>query len=81
MSLVELALVIILLIFVFRGGVRSAHPLWLPSKRIARDGPIRLTLLVILILLLIGFLVKLLLPLGEEGALHENHSVSEPLSL
>ena len=37
MSLVELALVIILLIFVFRGGVRSAHPLWMPSKRIARE--------------------------------------------
>ncbi len=59
MSVVELLLVVILLLFVFRGGIRSGRPLWTRGKPIVRDDPIRLILFVILSLLLIGFLVRL----------------------
>ena len=79
MSVVELLLVIILLLFVFRGGIRSGRPLWTRGKPIVRDDPIRLILFVILILLLIGFVVRMLLPLGYSGDPLEQHGSRVPL--
>ena len=65
MPTLELLLIVLLLLLVFRGGVRSGRPLWRPGTPIVRDDPLRLVLFVILILLLIGFVVRLTFPLGN----------------
>jgi hypothetical protein len=78
MSVIELLLVVLLLLLVFRGGLRSGQPLWIPGKPIVRDDPIRLILFVILILLLSGFLVRMLLPLGDSEDPLEQHRSRVP---
>jgi hypothetical protein len=65
MTTIELLLIVLLLLLVFRGGVRSGRPLWRPGTPFGRDNPMRLVLFVILILLLIGFAVRLTFPLGN----------------
>jgi hypothetical protein len=55
---IPLLVVVLVILLVYRGGIRSGQPLWLPGKSILRDDPIRLILFVILIFLLIGFLVR-----------------------
>jgi hypothetical protein len=65
MTTIELLLVVLLLLLVFRDGIRSGRPLWRPGTPIVRDAPIRLVLFVILILLLIGLAARLTFPLGN----------------
>jgi hypothetical protein len=67
MGLIPLLLVIVIVLLVFRGGVRSGRPLWTRGQPILRDDPIRLILFVILILVVVGLLTNLLLPLGNYG--------------
>ena len=64
MAAIALLVIVILLLFVFRGGIRSGRPFWTRGKPVIRDAPVRLILFAILILLLSGFLVRMLLPLG-----------------
>ena len=54
MGLIPLLLVIVIVLLVFRGGVRSGRPLWTRGQPILRDDPIRLILFVILILVVVG---------------------------
>jgi hypothetical protein len=67
MGLIPLLLVIVILLLIFRGGVRSGRPLWTRRKPILKGDPIRLILFVILILVVIGLLTRLVLPLGNYG--------------
>jgi hypothetical protein len=58
---IELAIIIALMLFAYRGGIRSGQPLWTPGKVIAKDDAVRLVLFTIIVLLLIGFSVNLLM--------------------
>jgi hypothetical protein len=60
---IPLLVVVLVILLVYRGGIRSGQPLWLPGKPIPRDDPIRLVLFVVLIFLLVGFLVDLFVPI------------------
>jgi hypothetical protein len=66
-GLIPLLLVIVILLLIFRGGVRSGRPLWTRGKPILKGDPIRLILFVILILVVISLLTRLVLPLGNYG--------------
>lgn len=63
--MIPVLLVIVVILLVYRGGLRESRPLWTPGRPIGRDDPLRLLLFAILILLLIGILVRLLMPLGN----------------
>jgi hypothetical protein len=66
-SALEILAVVLLLLFVFRGGLASGEPIWRPGKGFVKDDSIRLIMFAILILLLIGFIVRAVMPLGEYG--------------
>jgi hypothetical protein len=60
---VTLLLIIVLVLLLFRGG-RPAWPVWKRGNPPV-TAPLRILLLVIIALLLIGLLVRLILPLGN----------------
>jgi hypothetical protein len=64
-SAVEVLIIVVLLALVMAGGFRSRARLWRPVKANPRENVIRLLLFVILVLLLVGFIVRAVMPLGE----------------
>jgi drug/metabolite transporter (DMT)-like permease len=58
--IIELALIVALMLFVYVGGLSSGRPLWTPGRGIAKDAASRVALFAILIVLFIGFLAVLL---------------------
>jgi len=64
-STVEILIIVVLLALVVAGSFRSRARLWRPGGANPRANAIRLLLLVILVLLLVGFIVRAVMPLGE----------------
>jgi hypothetical protein len=56
----ELAIIVALMVFVYRDGIGSARALWAGRGGIVMEDPIRLVLFAIIVLLFIGFLANLL---------------------
>ena len=64
-SPVEILIIVLLLALVVAGGFRSRARLWRPRGANPRENAILLLLFVILVLLLVGFIVRSVMPLGE----------------
>jgi hypothetical protein len=58
--IVELAIIVALMVFVYRGGLGSAQALWTRRGGIVIEDPIRLVVFAIIVLLFVGFLANLL---------------------
>ena len=63
-SAVEILIIVLLLALIVAGGFRSRARLLRSGKANPRENAIRLLLFVILILLLVGFIVRAVMPLG-----------------
>jgi hypothetical protein len=59
--IIELAIIAVLMLFVYRGGWGRGRPLWTPKRGIAKDAAFRLVLFAIIVLLLLGFLAEILM--------------------
>ena len=64
-SAVEVLIIVVILALLVGGGFRARARLWRPGRANPRENVIRLLLFVILVLLLVGFLVRAVMPLGE----------------
>jgi hypothetical protein len=71
-SAVEILLIALLLALILAGGFRSA-PLFHAGKANSRENAVRTLLFVILVLLVIGFIVRAVMPLGDGGFLTPGH--------
>jgi len=58
--IIEFAIIVSLMVFVYRGGWGRGRPLWTPKRGIAKDAAFRLVLFAVIVLLLFGFLAALL---------------------
>ena len=63
-SAVEILIIAVLLALILAGGFRLG-PLFSAAKANSRENVVRVVLLVILVLLLIGFIVRAVMPLGD----------------
>ena len=63
-SAVETLIIVVLLALIVAGGFRSRARLWRLDRANPPENVIRLLLFVILVLLLVGFIVRAVMPLG-----------------